>query len=129
MPPGRSLFSLAQSGVFIPALHIYHSDGSVSSLATATHDITGPVTRIGCCDNASSVALFQRFPAASPQFDRIIIDTHGSPSEIGFGDDATFHDGWFCDQRSFASPGAHILFSGRNVADGAVALTHRPYKA
>lgn len=108
----------------MPALHIYHSDGSLSSLATATHDIAGQVTRIGCRDNLSFVALFQRLLAESQRFDRIIIDTHGRSGEIAFGEERTFHDGWFRDQRafmggrSFASPGAHILFSGCNVAEG-----------
>lgn len=110
----------------MPALHIYHSDGSLSSLATATHDIPGPVTRIGCRDNASFVGLFARLLAGSQRFDRIIIDTHGCPGEIGFGQDRTFNDGWFRDHRgymggrSFATAGAHILFSGCNVAEGAV---------
>lgn len=109
----------------MPALHIYHSDNSLLSLALANHDIAGPVTRIGCRDNASFVGLFGRLLNDTLRFDRIIIDTHGAPGEIFFGSDRSFHDGWFRDQRgfmggrSFATPGAHILFSGCNVAEGA----------
>lgn len=109
----------------MPALHIYHSDNSLLSLALANHDIAGPVTRIGCRDNASFVGLFGRLLNGTQRFERIIIDTHGAPGEIFFGSDRSFHDGWFRDQRgymggrSFATPGAHILFSGCNVAEGA----------
>lgn len=106
------------------ALHIYHSDNSLLMLALSGHDIPGPVIRIGCRNNASFVDLFARLLAGRQRFDRIIIDCHGAPGEIFFGEDRSFHDGWFRDQRaymggqSFAAPGAHILFSGCNVAEG-----------
>ncbi|MBE0553397.1 MAG: DUF4347 domain-containing protein [Rhodobacteraceae bacterium] len=111
-------------GSIVPALHIYHSDGSASSLWTSQHQIAGAVTRIAVRDNASFISLFNRLITAGTRYDRIIIDTHGAPGEISFGG-PTFNDSWFRVQRdlmggnSFATAGARILFSGCNVAEGA----------
>ncbi|WP_460935669.1 DUF4347 domain-containing protein [Spirosoma humi] len=110
-------------------VHIYDNnpstkwgmDNSVSNGANARSEerIRKPVTNFSEMQQALDDLL-----GANTAIDRLLVETHGSPGQIGIGTqtiDSTVVDGWFANrgyERMFPSS-ARILFNGCNVAEGA----------
>ncbi len=107
-------------------LHIYNDEDTVAdrcALDRAPGRMSMPVSRWGCHRAASLTSILNHHLAAGHTFDRVVIDTHGAPGVIGFGDDDVTVEYWLRGaaniRTGLCTPGAHVYFSGCNVAEGA----------
>lgn len=100
-------------------LHIYDSSFRVTRWIAGRR---GGADRHGVGSYTEFTALFTRLRDEGRSFDRILIESHGSPGRIGFGRSTLGPLTWRSMKQAgytgLARSGARIHFNGCNVAEG-----------
>jgi len=106
----------------LASLHLFSNTDERGDVASSIRIMPSPMTRVGCANFGDFQCAMLGFAGRGDRFDRIAIDTHGNPGLISFGkeglDAGTFVN--FSRQIivPLCDPGAHVYFSGCNVAEG-----------